>query len=419
MARPYTPPVRRPDQPLPGGREHISDPRVDGGSEGVAAIAAVAGAAGLRRVHMLAWRDYDDPEAGGSEVHAERIAARWAAAGVDVTMRTSHAAGHPTEISRHGYRVVRRAGRYMVFPRAAIAEATDALGPRDGLVEIWNGMPFFSPLWCRGPRMVFLHHFHAEMWDMTLPPTLAKLGRTIEERIAPPLYRKTEIVTLSESSRRELVEEMGLPTRRVNVVAPGIEERFSPGGSRSSKPMVLAVGRLVPVKQFDRLLRAVARLRSRHPDVEVVIAGEGYEREALEALRGDLDGTQWCHLPGRVSDEELVELYRRAWVVTATSLREGWNMSLTEAAACGAPAIASRIAGHEDSVIDGETGLLFDDDEGLVDALDRVIGDARLRHRMSAAALRHASQFTWDATALHAMEILARDARRRTRRGAG
>ncbi len=69
---------------------------------------------------------------------------------------------------RDGYRVIRRAGRYLVFPRAALAELTGRHGPSDALLEIWNGMPFFSPLWYRGPRAVMLHHVHAEMWQMVL-----------------------------------------------------------------------------------------------------------------------------------------------------------------------------------------------------------------------------------------------------------
>ena len=75
---------------------------------------------------------------------------------------------------RDGYRVVRRAGRYAVFPRSVSSEILRA-DRRDGLVEIWNGMPFFSPLWAKGPRVVFLHHVHAEMWQMALPPRLAAL----------------------------------------------------------------------------------------------------------------------------------------------------------------------------------------------------------------------------------------------------
>ena len=233
--------------------------------------------------------------------------------------------------------------------------------PGDALVEIWNGMPFLSPLWYRGPRLVFLHHVHAEMWGMVLPPTLARLGDTVERRIAPRFYRSSRIMTLSESSRSEIVEMLGLDAGRVTVAPPGIDARYTPGGQRSPTPLVVAVGRLVPVKRLDALLRALAEVKRDQPDLRAVVIGEGYERPALEALRDELGAADWVSMPGRVDDAELVSWYRQAWVVASSSQREGWGMTLTEAAACGTPAVATAIAGHADAVLNGESGILVDD----------------------------------------------------------
>ncbi len=194
------------------------------------ALGALAESAGIRRVHFLAWRDLADVEAGGSELHAATIARHWAAAGIDVTVRTSYAQGSPPTATRDGYRVIRRAGRYAIFPRAVLAELVGRHGARDALVEIWNGVPFFSPLWCTGPRIVFLHHHHEKMWPLVLPARYAHLGSVLETRLAPPLYRRTSIVTLSESSKRELVERMHLPAAIISVVPPGI----APGATRAA-----------------------------------------------------------------------------------------------------------------------------------------------------------------------------------------
>ena len=379
-------------------------------------LAEIAAEAGLRRIHFVAWRDLDDPEAGGSELHAHKVASQWARAGIDVTFRTSAVPGAPEALTRDGYRVLRRAGRYAVFPGAAWEGLRMGQRPGDALVEIWNGMPFFSPLWYRGPRVVFLHHVHAEMWGMVLPPTLARLGDAVERRLAPPVYRNSGIVTLSESSRREIEAMLGLRHERITVAPPGIDPRYTPapGGQRSPVPLVVAVGRLVPVKRFDALLRALARVKEEHPALEAVIVGEGYERPALEALRAELGATDWVQLPGRVSEDELLSWYRRAWVVASSSQREGWGMTLTEAAACGTPAVATNIAGHADAVVDGESGLLLDDVDDLAPALARVIDDEVLRSRLSKGALSRARWFTWEATARRALEALAVEATRRT-----
>ena len=377
-------------------------------------LAAIAAEAGLRRIHFVAWRDLDDPEAGGSELHAHKVASLWAEAGLDVTFRTSAVPGGPPALTRGGYRVQRRAGRYAVFPGAAWEGIRMGQRPGDGLVEIWNGMPFFSPLWYRGPRVVFLHHVHAEMWGMVLPPALARLGDAVERRLAPPVYRRSRVVTLSESSRREIEEMLGLRADRITVAPPGVDPRYTPAlaAMRSPVPLVVAVGRLVPVKRFDVLLRALARVKKEQPALEAVIVGEGYERPALESLRAELGATDWVQLPGRVGEDELRSWYRRAWVVASSSQREGWGMTLTEAAACGTPSVATNIAGHADAVLDGESGLLVDDGDDLAPALARVLGDDVLRSRLAKGALARARWFTWEATARRALEALAAEAAR-------
>ncbi len=381
-------------------------------------MAAIAEKAGIRRVHFVAWRDLGDPEAGGSEMHAHMVAEQWAAAGIEVTFRTSTVSGAPEDITRGGYQVLRRAGRYAVFPSAAWEGIRRGHRPGDALVEIWNGVPFLSPLWYRGPRLVFLHHVHAEMWGMVLPPVLARAGHVLERHVAPPLYRKSRVVTLSESSRAEIVDMLGLPREHVSVVPPGIDVRYTPGGRRSGPPMVVAVGRLAPVKRFDILLRALALAKVSLPELQAVVIGEGDERSALEALRADLGATDWVHLPGRVSDEELVSWYRKAWVVASTSRREGWGMTLTEAAACGTPAVATAIAGHTDAVLDGESGVLVDGHgpDGIGDfatELTRVLTDDVLRARLSKGALATAGGYTWDVTARRVLEVLAEETSRR------
>ncbi len=384
----------------------------------VAKIGDIAAAAGVRRIHVLAWRDLDDVEAGGSEVHIHEVAKLWAAAGLDITLRTSWAQGQPTEAVRDGYKVIRRAGRHLVFPRAAAAEIARRTGPRDVLVEIWNGMPFLSPVWCRGPRVILLHHVHAEMWNMTLGPKLGPLGATFEAKVAPPLYRGSAVATLSESSKRELVDELGFRADRVTVVHPGIDPRFSPGGERSPEPLVMALGRIAPVKRYDMLVRAAHHARATVPGLRLHIVGDGYERPLVESVIDELDAGDWVTLRGHLTEAEKIDLYRQAWIVASASAREGWGMTLTEGAACGTPAVATRIAGHADAVRDGESGLLADGDaRSLGDAMATVLADPDLRARLSQGALARAAELTWSNTATGLMQVVADEvSRRRSRR---
>jgi glycosyltransferase involved in cell wall biosynthesis len=381
-------------------------PEKGAGPDPSAVLRSMAQEAGLHRVQLVAWRDLDDPEAGGSELHAHRIASLWASAGIEVAVHTSAVPGGPELVTRAGYQVRRRAGRYAVFPAAALGLRRLRPRPGEALVEVWNGMPFFSPLWFRGPRVVFLHHVHAEMWRMVLPGWLARMGENVERRLAPPLYRRSRVVTLSESSKEEIVRMLRIPAERVSVALPGVERRFAPGGQRAARPLVVAVGRLVPVKRFDLLIESLVRVRQRCPELTAVIIGEGYERPALEALRAQHHAEDWLALPGRLSDEQVVDWYRRAWLVASTSQREGWGMTLTEAGACGTPAVASDIAGHRDAVVHGSTGLLVEGVDGATEAMVRLLGDEDLRARLGRAALERSRWFTWDATARAALQAL-------------
>lgn len=112
-------------------------------------------------------------------------------------------------------------------------------------------------------------------------------------------------------------------------------------------------------------------------------------------------------IEGRVSHDELIAAYRSAWVVASMSRAEGWGMTLTEAAACGTPAVATRIPGHTDAVADGETGVLVDTDDELAPALVRLLGDHALRREMGGAAARRSALFSWDRTAYDLLAVLA------------
>lgn len=380
------------------------------------AIADAAASGGIERIHMFAWRDLEDVEAGGSERHAAELARLWTAAGLEVTVRTSFAQGRPPEEWRDGYLVRRRAGRYQVFWRAVAGEIAGRNGPRDAVVEIWNGIPFFVPLWTAGPRLTWVHHVYGGIWHKTLPERLARVGEAVELGVAPHVYRRSPLVTDSESSRADIIERLRIPPSHVTAVPPGVDPRFSPGGERSAHPLVLAVGRLIPVKRFDALIRALAPVAERRNDVELVIVGDGYERDHLREVVSSLDAAAWVRFTGRATDDELVDWYRKAWILASASAAEGWGMTVTEAAACSTPAVVTDISGHRDAVHDGVTGLLAPTTDGLADGVSRLLDDDTLREGLGDAALERSRELSWSTTATASMEILAADARRRRNR---
>lgn len=352
------------------------------------------------RIRVVSLRDLDDPEAGGSEIHVNKLAAEWVAAGHDVVIRTSAVPGGPTVVDRDGYRVVRRGSRLGGLVRSPLSEVFRRQGERDVLIEVWHGINFFGPLWCRGPRIAIAHHVHGEQFRYVLPAPAARAAEVIERVVSPRLYRSTPLVTLSSSTRRELIE-LGHRPANVHVVPPGVDARFRPGGTRSPHPTILTVGRLMPQKRVDEVIEALRPVRERFPDLEHVVVGTGPDEARLRGLAPD-----WVTFAGRVDDDDLVRRYQSAWVVASASVAEGWNMTLTEAGACGTPAVASRIAGHVDAVIDETTGLLAGGRASFTAALVRILADAALRAQLGEAAIRHAAQHTWENAAASVLELV-------------
>lgn len=381
----------------------MSDPTPPGDGERLRAMVTEMANRGVRRVHVLAWRDLDDAEAGGSENHADEFMRRWQEAGLSVMHRTSRAVGRPRVDQRHGYDVVRRGGRMSVFPRVAVSETLGRMGPYDALVEIWNGVPWLSPVWCRKPRILILHHIHGPMWNQMFPRPIAALGRAIETRLAPPLYRRTPTVTTSTDTHEELLH-LGWKPELVTTGPVGVDDFFSPGGPKTDHPSVLAVGRQAPVKRFVDLLEQVRVARGRVPNLTLTLVGDGPERGAIEEWVRAHEAT-WVTLAGRIGREELRDHYRRSWIVASASLAEGWGLALTEAAGCGTPAVATDISGHRCSVLHDRTGILAPL-ERLGDSIAEVLANDGLRARLSRDAESRARTLTWDALAVGVLEPL-------------
>src|SRR5919197_1469132 len=175
-------------------------------------------------VLILNWRDTTNPEGGGSELYVEHVAAGLAAQGRPVTLFCAAHRDAPASEQVGGVRLVRRGSRLGVYPMAFWLHLTGRLGEHEVVVDVQNGVPFLSPLWCRRPVVALVHHVHREQWRVVLPASLARLGWWVESRLAPLVYRRASYVAVSESTRRELVE-LGVRPESIAVVHNGARPR--------------------------------------------------------------------------------------------------------------------------------------------------------------------------------------------------
>jgi len=161
------------------------------------------------------------------------------------------------------------------------------------------------------------------------------------------------------------------------------------------------------------VIEAAVEARRELPALTLTIVGDGPDREALHALVADHQAQAWIEFAGRVEQDDLVDIYRRSWIVASGSLAEGWGLSLTEAAGCGTPAVATDIRGHRSSVVADVTGLLVEPAE-LATAFVKVLRDGQLRQGLADAALARVRTLTWDSSALGIIRVLAQAADERS-----
>src|SRR5262245_46221547 len=280
-------------------------------------------------VMFLNWRDTTHPEGGGSERYLERIAEGLARRGYRVTVQCAAHAGAPADEHRSGVRFRRRGNRFTVYPMAWPAILLDR---PDVVVDVQNGIPFFSRLVARCPVLVLVHHVHREQWRPAVGDLLGRIGWWIESRLAPRVYRRCRYLTVSEVTRDELVT-LGIGPERITVVHPGLDEPPATHAEPDEDPMLVMVGRLVPHKRIEHAIDMLARLTERWPKLRLEVVGQGWWRQNLlrhAELRGVEDRVT---LHGWVGERDKHEILVRAAVHLCPSVKEGWGIAIMEAAA--------------------------------------------------------------------------------------
>ncbi len=367
------------------------------------------------RVLVLNERDPLHPNSGGAELHVHQVFRRLAAQGYRVTQLVSQGRGTAEHEVLDGIEI-RRLGRLRsYYPRVAWTCARETRAGRyDVVVECLNKVPFYSPLYSSVPVLAICHHLFGEVafHQVAWPIASAVWGA---EQLIPALYRKCQVVSISASSRDDLLAR-GLAPQRVRVSHCGIDHPDLDVDTDSPRPPRVAyLGRLEPYKNIDVMLRAMARLGDRFPNAEILVIGRGSARDDLAALAKELRIADRTRFTGFITDEERNQLLLSTRVCVCPSEKEGWGLTVIESNATGTPVVATDAPGLRDSVRHGETGFLVETRsvEAFADRIAELLSDDDLATRMSREALAWSKRFHWDTAATEMAEALEE-----TRRGA-
>ena len=277
----------------------------------------------------------------------------------------------------------------------------------DVVIDSQNGLPFLARLAFGRRVVVLVHHCHRDQWPVA-GRVLSRVGWFVESRLSPRLHRRNQYVTVSLPSVRDLAD-LGIESGRVAVVRNGLDEApaHTLTGQRSATPRVVVLSRLVPHKQIEDALDAVARLLPRVPDLHLDVVGGGWWQDRLLAHAQRLGIAEAVTFHGHVDDDTKHALVQRSWVHVLPSRKEGWGLAVVEAAQHGVPTIGYRSSGGlTDSIVDGVTGLLVDSPADLVDRLEELLADRVLREELGAKAAVRSREFSWPQSAAAMRTVL-------------
>lgn len=357
---------------------------------------------------VINWQDITHPMGGGAEVHLHEIFKRVAAQGHGVTLLCCHYPGALREQILDGMRIVRR-GHRSLFNFCVPMAFRDLTGKQhfDIILDDLNKIPFFTPLFVKVPLLAIVHHFFgSSIFRQT--NVFGGLYVYLAEKTVPFIYRRTPFVTVSQSTATEL-RNSGIRSF-IQLVPNAVDHsQYRVDKSLASPfPLIGYLGRLKKYKCVEHVIQVLPLVLTKVHDARLVIVGEGDDRPRLQRLTQRMGLQDRVTFTGAVSHEDKVRYLNQFWLAVNPSPKEGWGLTVIEANACGLPVIAADSPGLRDSVVDGETGLLypFGKITVLADRIVQVLRNPTLRDRLSERALTWASQFRWDDSANKLVQVI-------------
>jgi len=271
-------------------------------------------------------------------------------------------------------------------------------------------LPYATPL----PTIITIHDLSHLRHPETHPVNRV---RELDRDLPAAVARADRILTVSDFTRREVLEVFGVDPSRVVTTPLGVEPRFFPRTAAQTSPLLaplalkhgqyfLAVGTLEPRKNVLTVVEAHSRLpapiREAYP---LAVAGmKGWLTHAITRRLEVAQSRGDVRLLGYVDDRQLPLLYSGAALVSYPSIYEGFGLPLLEAMASGVPVAASNRASMPEVV--GDAGILLDpeDVEGFTSVMRRIVDDAEFANDLSARALERAKLFTWKRCAVLTMQ---------------
>ncbi len=353
---------------------------------------------------VFSWRDPKHPLAGGAEQVMHEHMKGWISSGHMVTLFASYTPGLKTEEKIDGVRIIRMGYQYWGVQLAGFLYYLKHKEEFDFIVDQFHGLPFFTPLYVRKPKLAVIQETARKVWFLNPLPRPINWLIGIIGYLGEPfiflIYRNMPFMTGSDSAKKD-VEKMGISSNHIAVVPHGVIVKNPPTSiKKEPKPTIIFLGVLSRDKGIEDALKCF-KLLSQGRDFNFWVVGKPETEEygkKIEKITSALGMMGKVKFWGFVSQEKKFELLKRSHILVNPSVREGWGLVNIEANSMGTPVVAYVSAGLTDSVKNGLNGVLCSKNtpENLTEDILRIISNDSELKKLQEGAVKWSRKFSWD-----------------------
>lgn len=360
------------------------------------------------KILILNWRDIKNPLSGGAEILTHELSKRLVAKGHIITQFSSYFDLAKEEETLDGVRIIRegnpdaRTLLNSVQSKAYRRYKKEFEGKVDLVIDEVHGIPFFTPFYVKEKKVALICEVAGDLWDIAVSFPFNVLGKIIE-KIYPFFYLKIKIITISNSSKKEL-SEIGFNSSQINIIPMGSNSNVVNSLPLKEKNETLIfLSRLSKSKGVGDAIKCIALLKDEFPDLTLWIIGRGEEafKKELDKLVSDLKLQQNIEFFNYVTEEKKQELLTRAHILLIPSAKEGWGLTVHEAGARGTPAIVYDVPGLNEVVKDNINGIIckINSPEELARNTRELFRNKDLYEKLQRGAINERKKHSWDKTA--------------------
>jgi glycosyltransferase involved in cell wall biosynthesis len=365
------------------------------------------------RILVFSWRDPKHPNTGGAEQVMHEHMKGWVRTGHKVTLFVSRTSNLPQSEIIDGVSVVRCGWQYLGVQITGCLYYLKHRDKFDLVVDQFHGIPFFTPLYVKKPRLAVIQEVAREVWlKNDLPQPLNIIVGLIGYIFEPPIflfYKKTPFMTGSESAKEDLIK-IGIPAKNITIINHGvIVQKPNPFPRKEKIKTVMFLGAISKDKGIEDVLKVFASLKKKG-NFQFWIVGRASDlyRKLIEDKIDQYGIKVNTNFFGFVSQEKKFELLARAHILVNPSVLEGWGLVNIEANAMGTPVVAYRSRGLIDSVKNGVTGILCqtNNPNTLAKYVVKVLNDKKLYKSLRKGSLAWADKFNWKSSVEKSLTLI-------------